>query len=79
MTPVSVPRLTGALRFGALPARKPVIRIEKPEVLSRWVKPASPSSRDFLLFKFLVALSYLFSLLSLAFVLRACFLGNPLK
>ncbi len=77
MTPVSGLRFAEELRFGALPARKPVIRIEKPEILSRWIKPAPPSSRDFLLFKFLVALSYLFSLLSLAFVLRACFLMNP--
>ncbi len=78
MTPVSAARLAGRLHLSAMPARKRVIRIERPEFFSPSIKPAPSSPRDFLLFKLLVVLSYLFSLLSLAFVFRSYFL-NSLK
>ena len=68
-----IPLAVFKLRQGPVAARKQAIRIEKPESFLSPTKPvlSSPSSSDFFLFKLLIALSYLFSLLSLGFSLRA--------
>lgn len=74
MSPVSWPG------FNKDPAKKPLIRIEKPDIFPGALnQPPPPSSSSVFLLKILAVLSCLFSALSLGLAAMAYFLSDAVK